>query len=158
MARARPLSAVLWALIGLAVLVLAVAAITGFLLVAGAVAVLVVLNLVYVPRAALRLNTTPALLAVMLLPVFLAVGALVRGVEGAAWGAGVWILSIGLPRVAVRRLASRAAWHISRRSAPDGSTLEGVTCPRCGTVSVPSAGEPFTCARCASNPARLDRG
>jgi hypothetical protein len=155
MARDRPLSAAVWAALGLALLVLAVAAISGFLVVAGVVAVVLVLNLVYLPRAAQRLRLTPALLAVLLLPLFMAVGwALVREVQGAAWGAGVWILSIGLPRVAIRRLAYRltssAAWRVSRGGAADGSTLEGITCPRCGTVSVPSGGEPFTCAHCAT--------
>jgi hypothetical protein len=154
MVRGRPLSAAVWALLGLVAVAVAVAAITGFLVVAGVVAVVLVLNLVYLPRAAQRLNSTPALLAVVLLPLFMAAGGvLVREVQGATWGAGVWVLSIGLPRVAVRRLARRltsnAAGRVSWRETPDGSTLEGITCPRCGTVSVPS-GEAFTCARCTT--------
>jgi hypothetical protein len=146
MVRGRPLNMAFWFLGALLLLTLAVAALTGFLVVAGVVVGLVVLNLVYLPRAAQRLNLAPAVLAVVLLPVLLGGGWLVSGVQGAAWGAGIWILAIGLPRVAVRRLARRIV--ITART---GSTLEGITCPRCGAVSVPVSGEPFACARCAAS-------
>jgi hypothetical protein len=111
----NPLGAALWALLALAALVLLFAALTGLLLAVVVVVCLTVLNLVYLPRAAARLHVRPSWLALSLIPFAILAGAVVDGITGAAWGAGVWLLTIGLPRVIARDLGQRVRRRIESR-------------------------------------------
>src|SRR5438105_1911473 len=101
----------------LAGLVLAVlAALTGLLLVLALVIGLGVLNIVYLPRAAGTLRLPVGWLALMLIPFMILAGVIVGGVEGAGWGAGIWLLAIGLPRVIGQDLLRRVKRRIEARS------------------------------------------
>jgi hypothetical protein len=105
--RLHPLRVVLASLIGVGLLVVVVAALTGFLLVLALAIGLAVLNIVYLPRAAVRLHIGPTWLALMLLPVMVLAGFVVGGAPGAGWGAGLWLVAIGLPRAIGRNLVHR---------------------------------------------------
>jgi ABC-type uncharacterized transport system permease subunit len=94
-------------LIGAALLLVVVAALSGLLLVLAVAVGLAVLNLVYLPRAATRLRIPVGWLALVLIPFLVLVGFLVGGVEGAAWGVGMWLVAIGLPRAIGRDLLRR---------------------------------------------------
>jgi 4-hydroxybenzoate polyprenyltransferase len=136
----NPLGAALWALLALAALVLLFAAVTGLLLAVVVVVGLTVLNLVYLPRAAARLHVRPTWLALSLIPVAILAGALVDGIAGAAWGAGVWLLTIGLPRVIARDMGQRVRRRIeSRREIYDVPTRSTT---RPGGRPLPPAGGP----------------
>jgi hypothetical protein len=136
----NPLGAALWALLALAALVLLFAAVTGLLLAVVVVVGLTVLNLVYLPRAAARLHLRPTWLALSLIPLAILVGALVDGIAGAAWGAGVWLLTIGLPRVIARDVGQRVRRRIeSRREIYDVPTRSTT---RPGVRPLPPAGGP----------------
>jgi hypothetical protein len=89
----------LWGLVALAVLIAIVAALTGLVLIVAVVVSLAVLNLVYLPRAATRVGLRAAWLALILLPLMVAVGFIASGYEGVAWAAGLWIAAIGAPRL-----------------------------------------------------------
>ena len=111
----------------LAGLVLAVlAALTGFLLVLVVVIALAVLNIVYLPSAARRLRLPAGWLALMLIPFMILAGVIVGGIEGAGWGAGIWLVAIGLPRVighdllrrVRRRIEARATYYDVRPGPP----------------------------------------
>jgi hypothetical protein len=59
----------------------------------------------------------------MLIPIAILVGALVDGIPGAAWGAGLWLLAIGLPRLIARDMSQRVRRRIeSRREVYDVPT------------------------------------
>jgi 4-hydroxybenzoate polyprenyltransferase len=120
----------------LAGLVLAVlAALTGLLLVLALVIGLGVLNIVYLPSAARTLRLPPGWLALMLIPFMILAGVIVGGIEGAGWGAGIWLVAIGLPRVigqdvlrrAKRRIEARATYYDvrprTRTADPGGRPL-----------------------------------
>jgi hypothetical protein len=100
-------------LVGL--LVAVVAALTGFLLVLALVVGLGALNLVYLPRVATVLRIRAGWLALMLIPFMILAGAIAGGVEGAAWGAGIWLVAIGLPRALGRDLVRRVRRRIDAR-------------------------------------------
>jgi hypothetical protein len=120
-ANKNPLGAALWALVAVAALVILFAAVTGFLIAVVVVVCVTVLNLVYLPRAAARLHLRPIWLALMLIPIAIAAGALVDG--------------IGLPRLIVRDMSQRVRRRIdSRREVYDVPTksttrLEGRPLP-----------------------------
>jgi hypothetical protein len=119
----NPIGAALWALVAVAALVILFAAVTGFLIAVVVVVCVTVLNLVYLPRAAARLHLRPIWLALMLIPIAILVGALVDGIPGAAWGAGLWLLAIGLPRLIARDMSQRVRRRIeSRREVYDVPT------------------------------------
>src|SRR6266699_4660388 len=111
----NPIGALLWVLLGIGVLALVLAALTGLLLALVVVVALAVLNLIYLPRAAARLRLTPGWLAVILIPCVILAGTVVDGVPGAAWGAGVWLVAIGLPRVIANELGQRIRRQIEAR-------------------------------------------
>jgi hypothetical protein len=108
--RQSPWRAARWVLVGLvavAVLVALAAALTG-LLVAVLLAIgLAILNLIYLPRVAARLRLSTAWLAVALMPLLIGIGLVLGGASGGAWGAGLWLVGIGLPRVVGRDVARR---------------------------------------------------
>jgi hypothetical protein len=106
----------LWGLIALGVLIAIVAALTGLLLVAALVVTLAVLNLVYLPRAARLVHLRAEWLALILLPLILAVGFVATGYEGAAWAAGLWAVGIGLPRLAGHEMSRRIRRRIGART------------------------------------------
>src|SRR5712691_8546827 len=96
----------------LAGLVLAVlAALTGLVIVLALVVGLGVLNIVYLPTAARKPRLPAGWLALMLIPFMILAGVIVGGIDGAGWGAGIWLVAIGLPRVIghdlIRRLRKR---------------------------------------------------
>jgi 4-hydroxybenzoate polyprenyltransferase len=100
-------------LVGL--LLVVIATLTGLLVVLALVVGLAVLNVVYLPRAAKRLRLPVRWLALMLIPFMTLAGVVVDGVEGAGWGAGVWLLAIGLPRAIGRDLIRRTRRRIEAR-------------------------------------------
>jgi hypothetical protein len=100
-------------LVGL--LLAVVAALTGFLVVLALVVGLGALNLVYLPRVATVLRIRAGWLALMLIPFMILAGAIAGGVEGAAWGAGIWLVAIGLPRALGRDLVRRVRRRIAAR-------------------------------------------
>jgi 4-hydroxybenzoate polyprenyltransferase len=101
----------------LAGLVLAVAAaLTGLLIVLGLVIGLGVLNIVYLPSAARRLRLPAGWLALMLIPFMILAGVIFGGIEGAGWGAGIWLVAIGLPRVIGHDLLRRVKRRIEARA------------------------------------------
>jgi hypothetical protein len=95
--------------------VVAFAALTGLLLALAVVIGLLVLNLVYLPRAALRLRIGTGWLALLLLPVLLLLGLAVNGVPGIGWSAALWLVAVGLPRVIGRDLFRRARRKLGAR-------------------------------------------
>jgi hypothetical protein len=109
-------------LIGLGVAV--VAALTGFVLVLALAVGLGALNLVYLPRIARVLRIRAGWLALMLIPFMILAAAIAGGVEGAAWGAGIWLVAIGLPRALgrdlVRRVRRRVAARLNYYDVPAG--------------------------------------
>ncbi len=101
----------------LAGLVLAVlAAFTGLVIVLALVVGLAVLNIVYLPGAARRLRLPVGWLALMLIPFMILAGIIVGGIEGAGWGAGIWLVAIGLPRAIGYDLLRRARRRIEARA------------------------------------------
>jgi hypothetical protein len=114
--RIHPLRGLLVCLIAVGLLLAVVAAFTGLLLVLAVVLGLGVLNVVYLPRAAVRLRIPVGWLALMLIPFMILAGVVVGGgVEGAGWGAGVWLVAIGLPRAIGREVARRARRRFESR-------------------------------------------
>ena len=106
----------LWGLVALGVLITVVAAFTGLLLIVAVVVGLAVLNLVYLPRAATRVRLRAGWLALILLPLMIAVGFIASGYEGVAWAAGLWIVAIGAPRLVGHQVATRIRERISSRT------------------------------------------
>jgi 4-hydroxybenzoate polyprenyltransferase len=102
-----PLRVVFASLIGVGLLLVVFAALTGFLLVLALVVGLAVLNIIYLPRAAARLHIRATWLALVLIPLLVLAGFVVGGPEGAGWGAGMWLVAIGLPRAIGRDLVRR---------------------------------------------------
>src|SRR5713101_4206984 len=82
----------LWGLVAFGVLITVVAAFTGLLLIVAVVGALAVLNLVYLPRTAARVGLRAGWLALILLPLMVAVGFIASAYEG--WpgplGCGSW--------------------------------------------------------------------
>ena len=122
--------------IALGVLLSFVAALTGLLLVLALVVALAALNVVYLPRVAVRLRLQVGWLALLLIPLMVVVGAVVGGGAGAAWGAGIWVAAIGLPRAigreitrrARRRIESRRGYYdVTPRAAPADDPASGST-------------------------------
>jgi hypothetical protein len=111
----RPVRAALWALVGLAVLVGIVAALTGLFLVAALVVGLALVNLIYLPRAAAYVRIPVGWLTLLLIPVLGLAGFVLGGIEGAAWGLGLWLVAIGLPRAIGRGLVRRAQRGLQAR-------------------------------------------
>ena len=106
----------LWGLVALGVLITIAAAITGLLFIVAVGVGLAVLNLVYLPRAARRLGLRAAWLALILLPLIVAVGVIASGYEGVAWAAGLWIAAIGAPRLAGQQVARWVRRRIDSRT------------------------------------------
>jgi hypothetical protein len=83
---------------------------------------LVLLNVLYLPRVAVRLGLPTAQLALWLLPVAAVVGFLIGGSTGAAWGAAGWLAVIAAPRLAIayfgRRLRVSATRWVELRGLP----------------------------------------
>jgi hypothetical protein len=115
--RRDPFQTALLAAAGLAVLVLVAAALTGLLLVAALVIAVVVLNLIYLPRAAAFLRLRPSWLALILIPFMILAGGLIGGPEGAAWSLGLWLVAIGLPRAIAGDLMRRLRRRVDSRVA-----------------------------------------
>jgi 4-hydroxybenzoate polyprenyltransferase len=122
------------AFIALGVLLAFVAALTGLLLVLALVVALAVLNVVYLPRVALRLRLPVGWLALLLIPIMVVVGAVVGGGPGVAWGAGIWVLAIGMPRAIGREITRRAQRRIDSRRGDYDVT------PRAATTDEPGSG------------------
>jgi hypothetical protein len=87
------------------------------LLFAALVIAVVVLNLIYLPRAAMLLRLRPVWLAMILLPLMIVAGELIGGLEGAAWSLGLWLLAIGLPRAIAGDLMRRLRRRVDSRLA-----------------------------------------
>jgi hypothetical protein len=111
----HPVRLLIAALIGAGLLLVALAALTGLLLVLALIVGLAVLNVVYLPRAAMRLHLQASWLALMLIPFMILAGVIVAGLEGAAWGAGVWLAAIGLPRAIGRDVVRRVRRRVESR-------------------------------------------
>ena len=62
------------------------------------------LHLVGLPRLAERLHLPLAVLEVLLLLIMLGGGLVVGGLGGATAGAALWVVGVGLPRIAGKRL------------------------------------------------------
>ena len=77
-------------------------------------AVVVAINLLWLPRVARWLRLPELALAVALLPLLVAGGWLLSGILGAATGVGLWLVCVALPRLALRRLRgqlrTRSRW------------------------------------------------
>jgi hypothetical protein len=103
----HPVRGLILSAIGLGLLLVLVAALSGLLLVLALVVGLAVLNLIYLPRAAIWLRMPVDWLALILIPFMVLAGFVVSGVEGAAWGIGIWLVAFGLPRAIGRDLIRR---------------------------------------------------
>jgi ABC-type uncharacterized transport system permease subunit len=106
----------LWGLVAIGVLITIVAALTGLLVIVAVVVSLAVLNLVYLPRAARWMGLRAGWLALILLPLTLAVGFIATGFNGAAWAAGLWLVAIGAPRLAGHEMSRRIRRRIGART------------------------------------------
>jgi hypothetical protein len=111
----HPVRLLIASLIGAGLLLVALAALTGLLLVFALVVGLAVLNVIYLPRAAVRSGIPVGWLAVGLLPLMILAGVLLGGIEGAAWGAGIWLAAIGLPRAIGRDVVRRVRRRVESR-------------------------------------------
>ena len=127
-----------WQLVLLAVVALALLLVLTFvlfwvgLLLAVAIG-LVLLNVLYMPRAAAAVGTSAGQLALWLLPVAAVVGFVVGGdTVGMAWGAGVWLVAIAAPRLAVAYLGRRIRQRVWGGPPPAGPFLP--TGPPAGQV------------------------
>jgi hypothetical protein len=104
------------------------------------VAALTVLNLVYLPRAAARVHVPIVWLVMALLPLMLAGGALLSGLSGAAWGIGLWVAAIGVPRVVARDLVRRARRRLQPVAVYDIDATTSRAHPGVGRPLPPVAG------------------
>jgi hypothetical protein len=96
--QAGPVQMIVGGFVVVGVLLFGAFVLTGVLVVVALAIVLAALNLLYLPRAAAWLHVRESVLAVALLPLLVAAGLLLSGLVGGAWGAGLWIAAIGLPR------------------------------------------------------------
>jgi len=103
------------ALIVVGLLVAVVAALTGLLLILALVIGLAVLNVIYLPRIATRFRLPAGWVALILIPFMILTGVVLGGVQGAVWGAGIWLVAIGLPRALGRGLVRRTRRRIETR-------------------------------------------
>jgi hypothetical protein len=85
---------------------------------------LVLLNVLYLPRAAAMVGTSAGQLALWLLPAAAVIGWLVAGgASGMAWGAGIWLVAIAAPRLAIAYLARRFRQRVWGGPPPGGPFL-----------------------------------
>ncbi len=113
--RGHPLRRLAVSLIAVGVLVALLAALTGFLLLLALLIGLTILNMIYLPRAAMRLRIPVGWLALMLIPFMILAGFIIGGAEGIAWGAAIWLVAIGLPRAIAGDLVRRARQRVGAR-------------------------------------------
>lgn len=154
-----------WRILGLAViavLLLPVVFTMLFWLVVAlaAVAAIAALHLIVLPRWAARLGISTARLGMLLLPPLVALGGLTGGVRVVAAAAGLWLVAVALPGLALRALSHRIAAELAASQVPgasqattgDPKALEGVACPRCHLISVHTSRDvAATCPGCGAN-------
>jgi hypothetical protein len=139
----HPVRGLFVSFVGLGLLVVVVAALTGVLLVVAVAVGLAVLNVVYLPRAAVRLRMPVGWLAFMLIPFMILAGVVVGGVEGAAWGLGMWLVAIGLPRAIGRDLIRRVRRRIDARVTYYDVPPRTATADKVRTPTTDPAGRPL---------------
>jgi hypothetical protein len=101
-------------LIALIVLAMLIALAVWVAIAVAVVGAILWLNLVVLPRLAVRLHVPGLALELILLPLVAGPGWLIGGPAGAGLGALAWLAGIGLPRLVGRRLRARMRSAASR--------------------------------------------
>jgi hypothetical protein len=143
MTRVTGWQAFVWLIVAGLIFVVLVIALLWLALAIGALALVLWLHVVALPRLSARLHVPQLVLEVVLLCGLLGSGWLIGEATGAAIGGVVWVLGVGLPRVIGPRLRRRL--QVVGRRAPSspasggGGALQGIGCPRCHLVSFDTA-------------------